>query len=374
MRRQGFRFAFGLAACAFACSAPRAIAASNWVDPVGAPAEILPLAANSLTLAVVKSGDHYVAVGGRGQILLSNDGTTWKQSQVQTRTTFTAVTAVDANVWAVGHEGVIAHSADGGEHWEIQRSDPMKADAEANEATRDPQQGAPLLSVLFTTSQHGFAVGAYSLALRTDDGGAHWQPMTVAAPAAKKEAGAKSDDDIDDDAAPAKGNAKMTFSDKELKIGEEASPHLNAIARTGSGALIIVGERGSAFQSRDDGATWKRIQLPYDGSMFGIIAYENDHVLAYGLRGHVYESGDLGTQWAEVETNTELSLMGGAALPDGGAVIVGANGIVLVRINGHDALKGFIDTPAGIIAATLPLSKDTLLIAGENGLSTFQPH
>ena len=374
MRRQGFRFAFGLAACALACSAPRAIAASNWIDPIGAPAEILPLAANSLTLAIAKSGDRYVAVGGRGQILVSNDGKVWKQSQVHTRTTFTAVAAVDANVWAVGHEGLIAHSADGGEHWEIQRSDPLKADAEANEATRDPQQGAPLLSVLFSTAQHGFAVGAYSLALRTDDGGAHWQSMIVAAPAAKKNAGAKSDDDIDDDPTPAKDHGKMTFSDKELKIGEEATPHLNAIARTASGALIIVGERGSAFQSRDDGATWKRIQLPYDGSMFGVIAYENDHVLAYGLRGHVYESGDLGTQWAEVETNTELSLMGGAALPDGGAVIVGANGIVLVRINGHDALKGYIDTPAGIIAATLPLSKDTLLIAGENGLSTFQPH
>lgn len=375
MRRQGFRIAFGLAACAFACASSRAAEISHWIDPVGAPAEILPLAANSLTLAIAKSGDHFVAVGGRGQILLSSDGKTWKQSPIQTRTTFTAVTAVDANVWAVGHEGVIAHSSNGGEHWEVQRSDPMKADAEVNEATRDPQQGAPLLSVLFTDAQHGFAVGAYSLALRTNDGGASWKPMIVAMPATKKDAGSKGDDDIDDDvAAPAKDNGKMTFSAKDLKIGEEASPHLNAIARTGSGALIIVGERGSAFQSRDDGATWKRIQLPYDGSMFGVIGYENDHVLAYGLRGHVYESADLGTHWAEVETDTELSLMGGAALPDGGVVIVGANGIVLARRHGHDQLHGFIDTPAGIIAATMLLSNDTLLIAGENGISTFQPH
>jgi photosystem II stability/assembly factor-like uncharacterized protein len=374
MRRQGFRIAFGFAACAFACASSRAAETSHWIDPVGAPAEILPLAASSLTLAIAKSGDHYVAAGGRGQILLSNDGKAWTQSPIQTRTTFTAVTAVDANVWAVGHEGVIAHSSDGGEHWAIQRSDPMNADAEVNEATRDPQQGAPLLSVLFTTAQHGFAVGAYSLALRTDDGGASWKPMIVAMPVAKKDAGSKSDDDIDDADAPAKDNGKMTFSAKDLKIGEEASPHLNAIARTGSGALIIVGERGSAFQSRDDGATWKRIQLPYDGSMFGVIGYENDHVLAYGLRGHVYESADLGTHWAEVETNTELSLMGGAALPDGGAVIVGANGIVLARLHGHDQLHGFIDTPAGIIAAALPISSDTLLIAGENGISTFRPH
>lgn len=374
MRRQGFRIAFGVTVCVFACASLRAAETSTWIDPVGAPAEILPLAANSLMLAIAKSGDHFVAVGGRGQILLSADGTTWKQSPIQTRTTFTAIAAVDANVWAVGHEGVIAHSSDGGEHWEIQRSDPMKADAEANEATRDPQQGAPLLSVLFTTAQHGFSVGAYSLALRTDDGGAGWKPMIVATPAAKKGAVSKSDDIDDDDIAPAKDNDKMTFSEKDLKIGEEASPHLNAIARTGSGALIIVGERGSAFQSRDDGATWKRSQLPYDGSMFGVIGYENDHVLAFGLRGHVYESADLGTHWAEVETNTELSLMGGSALQDGGAVIVGANGIVLARLHGHDQLHGFIDTPAGIIAAALPISKDTLLIAGENGISTFQPH
>ena len=375
MRRQGFRFALGVTVCVFACASLRAAETSKWIDPVGAPAEILPLAANSLMLAIAKSGEDYVAVGGRGQILLSADGTVWKQSPLQTRTTFTAVATVDSNVWAVGHEGVIAHSADGGRHWEIQRSDPMKADAEANEATRDPQQGAPLLSVLFTNAQHGFAVGAYSLALRTDDGGASWKPMTVAALPAKKAADAKDDGNIDDDdAAPAKDNGKMTFSAKDLKIGEEASPHLNAIARSGSGALIIVGERGSAFQSRDDGATWKRIQLPYDGSMFGVIGYEADHVLAYGLRGHVYESGDLGTHWAEVETNTELSLMGGAALPDGGAVIVGANGIVLARLHGHDQLHGFIDTPAGIIAATFPISNGTLLIAGENGISTFRPH
>ena len=89
---------------------------------------------------------------------------------------------------------------------------------------------------------------------------------------------------------------------------------------------------------------------------------------------YVYETVDLGGHWAEVETKTDLSLMGGAALPDGGAIIVGANGIVLSRMHGHDELKGFVDTPAGVIAAVMPLPNETLLIAGENGLSTFGPH
>ncbi len=328
--------------------------AHAWTDPVDAPAEVMPLAANSLKLAIAKSGE--------GDKLRS-----------KIFDTFTAVTAIDKNVWAVGHEGIIAHSGDGGEHWTLQRKDALKIGGEINEATRDPQQGAPLLSVLFTDAQHGMAVGAYSLALRTDDGGEHWTPMTVAAPSDKSSA--KKDDDIDDDdTTPAKKDGKMTFSEKDLKIGQEATPHLNAIARTGSGGLIIVGERGSAFQSRDDGKTWKRIQLPYDGSMFGVLGYDGDHALAFGLRGHVYETADLGTHWAEVETNTELTLLGGSVLPDGGVVIVGANGIVLARLEGHGEMHGFIDTPAGIIAAVIPIAARTVLIAGENGLSTYTPH
>jgi photosystem II stability/assembly factor-like uncharacterized protein len=108
--------------------------------------------------------------------------------------------------------------------------------------------------------------------------------------------------------------------------------------------------------------------------MFGVIGYEADHVLAFGLRGHVYESTDLGDHWTLVPTGTELSLMGGAALPDGGSSIVGANGIVLVRAHAADPLKSYVDEPAGIIAAVLPLANGGgLLIAGENGVSLFQP-
>jgi len=357
-----------------ACIAPTAFAdtpASSWPDPITAPAETLPLTAQSLLLDMARSGEHYVAVGARGAVLLSDDGKTWRQAAVPTRMTFTAVAARDAQVWAVGHEGVIAHSGDGGEHWEMQRSDAWKP--ATGSGMRDPQQGGPLLGVLFTDIKHGYAVGAYSVALKTEDGGATWSTMTVAKPAAV----------ADDDAAdkPAKANPKdkqnehgATFSKEELTLGQEATPHLNAIARTGSGALLIVGERGSAFRSRDAGATWQRQQLPYDGSMFGVIGFEADHVLAFGLRGHVYESTDLGEHWKQVPTGTELSLMGGTALGNGGSAIVGANGVVLVRASGDAALTSYVDQPAGIISSVLPFGDSgALLLAGENGVSVFQP-
>ncbi len=346
--------------------APRS---SNWIDPISAAAEAMPLAAQSLLLDVVRSGKHYIAVGARGNILLSDDGRVWRQSAVPTRTTFTAVTAIDAHVWAVGHDGLIAHSADGGSHWELQRQDPWKASATGNDAAHDPHQGAPLLGVLFTDIHRGYAVGAYSLALKTIDGGATWQTLAVAKP--KPDAGTADDDT---NAKTSEHNAKQTFSADELKLGQEATPHFNAIARTDNGALFIVGERGSAFRSRDDGVTWQRLQLPYDGSMFGVIGYEADHVLAFGLRGHVYESTDLGEHWTQLQTGTELSLMGGTALPGGGGAIVGANGIVLVRARAGEALKSYVDEPAGIIAAVVPFADNgSLLIAGENGVSLFQP-
>jgi photosystem II stability/assembly factor-like uncharacterized protein len=362
-----------LVACVLAVPA-QAADASAWPDPVDSPAQIMPLAAQSLLLGLARTPNGYVAVGAHGDILLSADGKTWQQAQVPTRTTLIAVTAVGSDIWAVGHDGVIVHSADNGVHWQMQRKDPWRAPSD--DAPSDPSQGAPLLDVLFTDAQHGIAVGAYSLALRTEDGGEHWLPMTVA-PRPKDDA----DDAVDDAAASPSDDAKgkddkgqWTFDQNQLQIGQEPTPHLNAIARTGSGALFIVGERGAAFRSRDSGATWQRLQLPYDGSMFGVIGFEADHVIAFGLRGHVYESTDLGDHWSKLETGTELSLMGGAALPGDSAVIVGANGIVLTRAGTGQPLRSHTDQSAGTIAEVLPLGDGgEWLIVGEHGVSTYQP-
>ena len=92
-----------------------------------------------------------------------------------------------------------------------------------------------------------------------------------------------------DEAAADDGSEKWTFDESELELEDEADPHLNGIAKTGDGSLFIVAERGSAFRSTDEGQTWQRLKLPYDGSMFGVIGYENRHVLAFGLRGNVFE-------------------------------------------------------------------------------------
>ncbi len=366
------------AALALGCMPGTALSAdqpvdNGWVDPVDAPARIMPLASRALLLGVARAGDHYVGVGAHGDILLSKDGYKWRQVETPTRITFTAVSAVGDNVWAVGHAGVIAHSSDGGEHWQMQRKDRWHPPTKVNASAFNPRQGAPLLDVLFVNAEHGFAVGAYSLALRTDDGGAHWQEMTVSTPENIKNV-------IKPPASGDKGNfskdkSSGVLDQSEMELGPEPNPHLNAIARTGSGALFIVGERGTAFRSRDDGASWQRLKLPYDGSMFDVVGYAGDRIIAFGLRGHVYESGDLGDHWQRLATGTELSLMGGAALPNDGIVIVGANGIVLERTQADQPLRSHVDQSAGIIANVLPLQGNAaFLLVGEHGASVYTPH
>ena len=347
-------------------------------SPAPAVSEAMPNAVTqALILGIVDSNSRAVAVGERGQVLVSESRSDWRQVDgVPTRATLTAVDAVGENVWAVGHDGTILHSGDGGLSWTLQRVDVLRPPSDDEEW--NPRQGVPLLDILMLDAQHGFAVGAYSLMLRTDDGGATWTPVSVAAtPAAQDDA---ADETIAED-DPGEGDdayddENWTIAQDELVLDEETDPHFNGIVRTGSGALFIVAERGAGFRSRDGGATWQRIQLPYQGSMFGAIGFEGDHVLAYGMRGNAFETTDLGDNWTELSTGTDLSLMGGAALPDAGAVLVGVNGIVLHRNSATAPLVAevFSSAQSGtpVLASVLARGGTDLVVSGEKGVSAFK--
>ena len=369
---------------AAATDAAPADAASDAVaaEPAAAvteKAEVARLAASqALILDFAETSARAVAVGERGHILVSESRTDWRQiADVPTRVSLNAVTAVGDKLWAVGHDGTILHSSDGGLTWVLQRSDPWRPSGDDEEF--NPRRGVPLLDVLMLDEQRGFAIGAYSLLLRTDDGGAHWEEVDVLAngATAKAEDAAPAGDDSGAPAAEGAANDdSWTFNQSDLELEEETDPHLNAIARTGDGSIFIVAERGAAFRSRDEGRTWERLQLPYEGSMFGVIGYEGQRLLAFGMRGNAFESNDLGATWKKVDTGVELSLMGGAALPGGGAVLVGANGVVLIRpaadapVTRHTFQTRALETP--VLSGVLVQSASALVVGGEKGVGTFQ--
>ncbi len=331
-------------------------------DPATLTAETMPRATHSLVLDLADAADRAIAVGERGHILVSESRTDWRQVEgVPTRSTLTGVAAVGNKAWAVGHDGVILHSPDGGLTWVRQRVAPF------DPASDDLHNGSPLLDVFFLDENNGFALGAYALLLRTSDGGATWAEVPLAAPPADAEVDAAAAEPADDES--------WVMSEEDVAIEEESDPHLNAMTRTGDGSLFIVAERGAAFRSTDGGATWQRLKLPYDGSMFGAIGYEGRHVLAFGLRGTVLESMDLGDTWATLDSGTDLSLMGGTGWGDGGAALVGANGVVLTRAAAGGNLLKHTHPDAAVLSSVLALTPNgTLVLAGENGVTTWTPN
>ena len=212
--------------------------------------ELAPLAAQSLLLDVARAGSGLVAVGDRGHVLLSADeGRSWRQVIVPTRAMLTAVSFGDAlHGWAVGHDGVVLATTDGGETWQLQFA------------------GAGVdvifLDVFFSDAVHGLAVGAYGKCLLTMDGGRTWEPAAT--------------------------------------IPDEM--HINQIAPTATDTLYLAGEAGTLLSSDDARKPWhKTHEVPYGGSLFGVLPLGDHALLTYGLRGHVLVSVDDGTTWTERE-------------------------------------------------------------------------
>ncbi|MCX7544281.1 WD40/YVTN/BNR-like repeat-containing protein [Marinicella gelatinilytica] len=256
--------------------------------------KVMPLADEVLILSVTNLGNELVAVGEHGHVLKSSDqGETWRQIEnVPVNILLTKVFSVKQLVWAVGHDATIIHSSDGGETWTLQ--------------FYDPDRQMPLLSVYFIDAENGFAIGAYGTIMTTYDGGENWE------------------DDL---------------------IHDELDYHLNDITMANDGHLYVAGEAGYGFISADLGDTWQAIELPYPGSMFGVLGLQ-DEVIMFGLRGHVLSSIDQGQSWQEIPNKNLSSLFGGDLLDENSAIMVGANGArviykdrQLTTLSGSSALE-----------------------------------
>jgi len=296
--------------------------------PAAEEAWVAPLAARSLLLDVAAQGAKRIAVGARGHIMVSDDsGATWRQSaHVPTRALLTAVTLLDERQgWAVGHDEVILRTSDGGATW-----------TKVHDA---PQAERPLLDIWFADARRGIAIGAYAAFYTTDDGGATW----VARPF------------VDAAAPPA--------AEDELP----ADYHLNRITAVGS-HLFIAGEAGQVYRSDDQGATWRSMALPYDGSMYGLLALGDESLLVFGLRGKLFRSDDAGASWMPLETGTVAMLTAGVRLDERRLAIVGLAGTVLVSRDGGASFTLQQRADRKGLSGAVAAGPDALLAVGEGGI------
>jgi len=280
--------------------------------------EPAPLAARTPLLDIARAGDSLVAVGEHGMVVISrDDGQTWTQSITPTRTLLTALSFPDAqHGWAVGHEGVIMSTSDGGVTW--QRQDDGK-----NAET-------VFLDVRFLDSATGFAVGAYGKFLTTTNGGKMWTPA----------------------------------------VPMEEEVHYNRLSRGEDDTLFLAGESGTLLSSNDRGKKWRKVDVPYDGSLFGALPLNKDDLVVYGLRGHIFYSDDKGAHWEPGHSDTKALVLCGLRLKSGIVVLAGQGGNFFAsRDAGHTFQPR---KPMGFgtsVSAMIEGNDGMLITVGEGGVT-----
>lgn len=290
---------------AFALALPVALAAegdggANAPEPAVYPA---PKAAHSLLLDIAATGEGFVAVGAHGNILTSSNGTDWSLVHSPVSVMLNRVIFGDANHgWAVGHDGLILHTSDGGKHWKIQ--------------FRDASGRQTFYDIYADNAERAIAVGSGRASV-TKDGGKHWRSLTG-----------------------------PLF---ELKW------NFNAINRLADGCLMLVGERGILARSCNGDASWQQLKTPYIGSYYGVLPYGAHGAVVFGMRGHVYVTEDVSSLetvdpnlwdpysartvedpealsrmgWRLVATPVDQSLYDGVVDADGHAIFAGVGGNVI---------------------------------------------
>ncbi len=308
------------------------------------PAVMVKAPQRAALLSAAQAGARLVAVGERGIVALSDDaGATWRQAHSPVSVTLTTVRFADAKQGvAVGHGGTVLTTQDAGSSWQV-RLDGRRLAALAREAASTPEAqrdaerlvadgpDKPLLDVLVWDARRLLAVGAYGLAVHSEDGGQTWQPWMARLPNPK-------------------------------------GLHWYVARRQGD-TLLLAGEQGLLVRSDDGGRSFHALASPYKGSWFaGELQADGRAVLA-GLRGNVWRSADAGVSWTQLPNPVPATVTAMTTLPDGALLLANQAG-GLLRLQG-DTLAPLKTTPLTLPAALLPLAAGRLLTLGMSGLTTL---
>lgn len=336
------------------------------------PADKARLAAQSLILGITNTPRNMVAVGERGHVLISTDGRAWKQAEfVPVQATLTRVSYADGRLWAVGHDSTIIHSYDYGQTWALQHF--------------EPEWEKPLLDVHFFNREIGVAIGAYGLYMRTEDAGRHWEVLDLADLVTSEAidweevaAAMAADDDPDFDMENGFEDEEWLdddddYYDADLDFDrgcyEFMECHLNAFIDLGDGRQMIAAERGYGFRSTDGGENWESFRFPYAGSMFGLLSFGEDRIMAFGLRGHVQLSDDFGDSWEVLDTGLNSTLKGGTLDREGRPLMVGS-GAARLRFDPESAGIRLSEDRLGTDFVAVAVGPDgRLVLGGADGLS-----
>lgn len=314
----------GLAAAAIMAGAT-AVAFAHRTPPPLAPiaSSVQKLQFNTLA----HTGTRLLTAGALGEIYFSDDqGQQWQAAQIdqprQAMLLHVALGKDQKTGIAVGHEGWILRTTDGGSTWK--------------EVGFDADNGEPLMASAELPNGQWLAVGSFGRALQSSDGGQTWSKLELPA--------------------------------------EVEDKHMNRIVGSADGQQwIIVGERGLVVQSSDGGQTWAVTPDFYNGSLYNAMAMDGGGWLVYGMRGNIFTQAAPGEAWSRSTLGAPVSFFGHVRQADGTIVLVGQGGLMgISRDQGHSFELQKIPGRAALTDAVL-VGDTQGIIASETGLRPFPP-
>jgi photosystem II stability/assembly factor-like uncharacterized protein len=305
-------------------------------------------------VAVTTIGKRLVAVGQHGVILLSDDnGVDWRQAKVPVDVLLTDVYfKTGEEGWAVGHFGVVLHTKDGGENWTrvVDGLDVIAAEhADANAQEAGDVLPANLMQRVDTAYTAAgpskpilavgpcgggiLAAGQQNLAMFKDQNGDGWVEWTSKIP----------DGNFNDIYAIASDGDKTLLSGEYgmllqsqngctsfTSIQVPFTGTLFGILIVHPGTFYVYGVGGTLLQTTDDGATWKSFALPPDQVVDSAIVLEDGRVLVGTVNGALFLSDQIGSNFEPLATRF-ASAAALALAPNGNIVIVGLGGVNVIK-------------------------------------------
>ncbi|MGH8328897.1 MAG: WD40/YVTN/BNR-like repeat-containing protein, partial [Pseudomonas sp.] len=143
--------------------------------------------------------------------------------------------------------------------------------------------------------------------------------------------------------------------------------HLYSIERVGAD-LFVAGEQGTLLRSGDEGQTFESLTSPYEGTTFGLQATSSGSILAFGLRGKAFESKDRGDSWQRLDTLQPVTLTSGLRLDDGSVLLTDESGRVLRFADGDTKASLLQVTQPGYFTGMAQAANGDLIISSARGM------
>ena len=227
--------------------------------------------------------------------------------------------AADAQTaWAVGLNGTIVHTADGGSTWP-----PQSSGTTAN-----------LYGVAAADAQTAWVVGSSGTILKTTDGGASWDPQVSGTGYGLNSVAAA--DPQTAWAVGEEGTILKNILGRSVwtRQSSDTTPVLYGVAAADAQTAWAVGEEAPILRTTDGGATWFLRRIAPEEPLYAVTAASPQTAWAVGEGGRILRSTDGGVIWSPQSSGDTNRLYAVTAVDAETAWAVGAEGNILHTTDG----------------------------------------